>query len=424
MVSNETLVSNKFLQLRTTKQKEVLAHRNLNDGYQTKITFVAKDFRTDRTGVHAQIQVYLNRNQVAYDNINIEKIDQRAKLAREAYKHPLLKQNEFPTFYPMDSMKVDLDFFCFQAPETHLSAVDATVLSGDPLLEVGEYVENLVVKGGGTIINGQPKKGKSFIAMAMAVSVDAGCQEIWNVEQANTLYINLERSERSMIKRLGGINTALGLDAARPLPFLNVRGQTLSSIKSNVKQIIKERDIKFIVLDSISRAGEGSLNDDKVGLAVTDTLNQMIEETDRSWLAIAHRAWSNEHIFGSIHFLGACDVMVATESAYNEQKNLGVKLISEGQNDLPPLDAPIIKLSFDDWGLHSMEHSSEEEFPELASEQKDARTRIIKLLGTGKKTPAEIAAALGLKSNTVSQTLNRHDQVFQKFGAYWGLKQR
>ena len=106
----------------------------------------------------------------------------------------------------------------------------------------------------------------------------------------------------------------------------------------------------------------------------------MIEETDRSWLAIAHRAWSNEHIFGSIHFLCACDVMVATESAYNEQKNLGVKLISEGKNDLPPLDAPIIKLSFDDWGLHSMEHSSEEEFPELASEQKDARTRIIKLL--------------------------------------------
>jgi len=64
--------------------------------------------------------------------------------------------------------------------------------------------------------------------MAMAVSVDAGCSEIWNVEQANSLYINLERSERSMVKRLGGINTALGLDPARSLPFLNVRGQTLS----------------------------------------------------------------------------------------------------------------------------------------------------------------------------------------------------
>ena len=52
-----------------------------------------------------------------------------------------------------------------------------------------------------------------------------------------------------------------------------------------------------------------------------------------------------------------------------------------------------------------MEHSSEEEFPELASEQKDARTRIIKLLGTGKKTPAEIAAdkerAKGMKERVV-----------------------
>jgi len=71
-----------------------------------------------------------------------------------------------------------------------------------------------------------------------------------------------------------------------------------------------------------------------------------------------------------------------------------------------------------------MEHSDEEEFPELASEQKDARTRIFNLLKSGKKPSAEIATALGLKSNTVTQTLNRHDQVFQKFGGYWGLKQR
>ena len=51
-------------------------------------------------------------------------------------------------------------------------------------------------------------------------------------------------------------------------------------------------------------------------------------------------------------------------------------------------------------------------------------TRIFNLLKSGKKPSAEIATALGLKSNTVTQTLNRHDQVFQKFGGYWGLKQR
>ena len=71
-----------------------------------------------------------------------------------------------------------------------------------------------------------------------------------------------------------------------------------------------------------------------------------------------------------------------------------------------------------------MEHSDEEEFPDLASEQKDARTRIFNLLKSGKKTNIEIAVATGLKSNTVTQSLKRHDQVFQKFGDYWGLKQR
>ena len=424
MVSNETLVSNKSLELKANKKKEVTAFRKINDGFQSQITFLAKDFKAERSGMSAMVEVYLNNNQVHYHKFNILNGDYRDSFVNKVYKHPLIKETEFPVFYSADSMKVDFHTFCYQAPEASFSAVEATFLSGDPLLEVGEYVENLVVAGGGTILSGLPKRGKSFLAMAMAVSVDAGCNEIWKVSQANSLYINLERSERSMIKRLGGINTALGLDPGRKLPFLNVRGQTLSSVKSNVNQIIKRHNIKFIVLDSISRAGEGSLVEDKTALTITDTLNQMIEETDRSWLAIAHRGWSDSHTYGSVHFVGAADVIVTTESAYNDKKDLGVKLISEGQNDLPPLNAPIIKLAFDDWGLHSMEHSDEEEFPDLASEQKDARTRIFNLLKSGKKPSAEIATALGLKSNTVIQTLNRHDQVFQKFGGYWGLKQR
>jgi hypothetical protein len=424
MVSNETLVSNKSLELKANKKKEVTAFRKINDGFQSQITFLAKDFKAERSGMSAMVEVYLNNNQVHYHKFNILNGDYRDSFVNKVYKHPLIKETEFPVFYSADSMKVDFHTFCYQAPEASFSAVEATFLSGDPLLEVGEYVENLVVAGGGTILSGLPKRGKSFLAMAMAVSVDAGCNEIWNVAQANSLYINLERSERSMIKRLGGINTALGLDPARKLPFLNVRGQTLSSIKNNVKSIIKKHDIKFIVLDSISRSGEGSLTDDRTALTITDTLNQMIEETDRSWLAIAHRGWSDSHTYGSVHFVGAADVIVTTESTYNDKKDLGVKLISEGQNDLPPLNAPIIKLAFDDWGLHSMEHSDEEEFPELASDNKSTANKIAEVLKSGKKTNIEIAVATGLKSNTVTQSLKRHDQVFQKFGDYWGLKQR
>tara|TARA_R100000808_G_scaffold3498_2_gene12427 strand:+ start:522 stop:1802 length:1281 start_codon:yes stop_codon:yes gene_type:complete len=423
MVSNESFISKELLKLYTSKDKEVLAHRKVFDGADSYITFVAKSFRSDRTGIHAQLQVYKDRNQVAYDNINIEKADQRYKLARVAYAHPLLR--DISDFYSIDSMKVDLDYFCFNANDTSLSLIDATVLSGDSMLEVGSYIENLVVKGGGTIINGQPKKGKSFIAMAMAVSVDAGCSEIWNVEQANSLYINLERSERSMVKRLGGINTALGLDPARSLPFLNVRGQTLSSIKNNVKKIIQDRDIKFIVLDSISRAGEGSLVEDRTGLAVTDALNNLIEETDKSWLAIAHRGWSDEHIFGSIHFLGACDVMVATNSAYNDNKDLGVKLISEGQNDVPPMKSPVIKLEFDDWGLRAMSKTSEEEFPDLISDNRVLKEKIIDYLTqNGSQTDVQIAIDLNAKKDSVNKALNRSPEVFRKRGKkpiFWNV---
>jgi len=90
MVSSESFISKELLKLYTSKDKEVLAHRKVFDGADSYITFVAKSFRSDRTGIHAQLQVYRDRNQVAYDNINIEKADQRYKLARVAYAHPLL----------------------------------------------------------------------------------------------------------------------------------------------------------------------------------------------------------------------------------------------------------------------------------------------------------------------------------------------
>ena len=373
----------------------------------------------------AMVEVYLNNNQVHYHKFNILNGDYRDSFVNKVYKHPLIKETEFPVFYSAESMKVDFHTFCYQAPEASFSSIDATVLTGDSMLEVGSYIENLVVKGGVTIINGQPKKGKSFIAMAMAVSVDAGCSEIWNVEQANSLYINLERSERSMVKRLGGINTALGLDPARSLPFLNVRGQTLSSIQNNVKKIIKDRDIKFIVLDSISRAGEGSLVEDRTGLAVTDALNNLIEETDKSWLAIAHRGWSDEHIFGSIHFLGACDVMVATNSAYNDNKDLGVKLISEGQNDVPPMESPVIKLEFDDWGLRAMSKTSEEEFPDLISDTRFIKDKIIEYLTqNGSQTDVQIAIDINEKKDSVNKSLRRHPEVFRPRGKrpiFWNV---
>ena len=405
----------------TSENNEVIALRTVLDGFNTNIRFSATDLKQQYTGLHGKIRIWHEGYTVASDYINISKMMQRNSLAKFAYEHPLMA--DVSNFYTRQNMHIDLTTFADNVFDKYVEIVDAEDVIGDPLLEVGEWIKNIAPCGGGVILSGLPKRGKSFLAMAMAVSVDAGCSEIWNVKQGPALYVNLERSQNSMIKRLGCVNKALNLPAERPLAFLNVRGHTLSSIKNNLKQIIKARGIKFIVLDSISRAGEGSLVEDKTALAVTDTLNSLIEESDCSWLAIAHRGYSNEHTYGSIHFVGAADVILATESVYNANKDLGIKIISEGQNDLPPLDSPVIKLEFDDWGLKTMSHSSEDEYPDFKDDIRAAKDKIRDyLLSNGKQPVANIESELGLERNTVNATLSRNKNMFQKFGGFWGVK--
>ena len=172
----------------------------------------------------------------------------------------------------------------------------------------------------------------------------------------------------------------------------------------------------------------GSLVDDRPAVRITDALNNLVEESDRSWVGIAHRAWSNEHVFGSVQFLAACDVMVDVEAAHDEQKGeLGVKLSVTGQNDLPPSRPHVVALGFDSMGLNSARRATDEEFPDLQDERDNIRDRIWNYLRIkGKQTTTQIANDLGEIRDSVDKTLKRMEKKNEvsKQGQYWGLRNR
>tara|TARA_R110002012_G_scaffold321373_1_gene548891 strand:- start:1122 stop:1643 length:522 start_codon:yes stop_codon:yes gene_type:complete len=172
----------------------------------------------------------------------------------------------------------------------------------------------------------------------------------------------------------------------------------------------------------------GSLVDETTAVKLCDALNRLVEETDRSWVGIAHRAWSNEHVFGSVQFLAACDLMVDIEAAHNEEKNeLGVKVSVTGQNDLPPSKPSVIALGFDSMGLNSTRRATEEEFPDLQDEKDNIGDRIRNYLRIkGKQTTAQIANDLGEIKDSVYKTLKRMEKKneISKQGEYWGLSNR
>jgi len=401
----------------------------LGDNRDYYLDFIAPfdNLRSERTGIHGEVEVHLNKKLLTRDNFNFDKDVQRGHLAGAANKRTIFKN--ISDYYDREKLTVDLQEFTKEAYEKKVrESVVIELVAGDPFLETFQLVEGLVIKGGGTIFNALPKQAKSFVCMIIAVSVDAGVSQIWKVEQGNVLYINLERSASSMIKRLAGVNTALGLDPMRPLRFMNVRGTPLIDIMDSIKYQIEKEDIQLIIVDSISRAGMGSLVDDRPAVKITDALNNLVEESDRSWVGIAHRAWSNEHVFGSVQFLAACDLMIDIEAAHNEEKNeLGVKVSVTGQNDLPPSKPSFIALGFDSMGLNSARRATEEEFPDLMDERDNIRDRIWNYLRVkGKQTTTQIANDLGEVRDSVYKTLKRMEKKNEvsKQGEYWELRNR
>ena len=411
-------------------KKYIVSRRYVvGDQRNYSLDFIAPfdNLRSEKTGIHGEVELHLNKRLLTRDNFNFDKDVQRGHLAGSANKRTIFKN--ISDYYDREKLEIDLQKFTKEAYEKKVrESVVIELVAGDPFLETNQLVDGLVIKGGGTIFNALPKQAKSFVCMIIAVSVDAGVSQIWQVEQGNVLYINLERSASSMIKRLAGVNTALGLDPMSPLRFMNVRGTPLIDIMDSIKYQIEKEDIQLIIVDSISRAGMGSLVDDRPAVKITDALNNLVEESDRSWVGIAHRAWSNEHVFGSVQFLAACDLMIDIEASHNEEKNeLGVKVSVTGQNDLPPSKPSFIALGFDSMGLNSARRATEEEFPDLMDERDNIRDRIWNYLRVkGKQTTTQIANDLGEVRDSVYKTLKRMEKKNEvsKQGEYWGLKNR
>jgi hypothetical protein len=209
----------------------------------------------------------------------------------------------------------------------------------DPILD-----PPLLVEGGGTILYGPPGRGKSYTALAIAIAVDAGVAvgPLTPLRPGRALYINLERYRTSIARRLHALNCALGLPHSRPMLVINARGRTLLDLAPAIEMTIKEHRISLLVLDSLSRAGMGSLVEDMSANRVMDMLNSW----EVTWLAIAHtpRADSS-HVYGSIMLDAAADICIQAITQTADGR-LGVGLKVTKANDIAMSSFPVLCYEF------------------------------------------------------------------------------
>lgn len=368
----------------------------------------AADIRKERTGVHALVDIEMKGASLAWGTVNVEKDEERVRMANSAWGRingqlAVLKEDEI---FDKSEMKRCFDAFCRGLWTATVGAALPVQMEGAVEPRPQSFIlRPYVLEGGGTILFGHPGRGKSYITLLMAVSIDAGSDRIWRCQQRPVLWINLERSVQSVAARLGNINQALGLPRDRKLLTLNGRGRSLMDVLPACKRAVAEYGVGFVLLDSISRAGMGDLTENQPVNRVIDAMNSL----GPTWMGIAHapRA-SDEHLYGSIHFEAGADVVVQLRSQQEEDGPLGIGLQMMKQNDTSKHPLEILALDFGATGLKSVRKASKGEFPDVEKGRKITMKQAVidYLLEQGAATATAIALTLGYDRSNVSGLLS------------------
>lgn len=372
----------------------------------------------EKTGIHGSVSISMDGRELAWGRINLERQESRTSLALGAYK-----ASGIGDLYPAEDIKADLLSFCRQAWPVRLDGMKGSMLAGDATSAPPEFLAKPhVLRGGGTLLFGPPERGKSYTALIMAVAIDAGVNGYWQTEKSNVMYVNLERGAASVRRRLGCVNTALGLDPDRALLILNARGYSLSDVRESIDRSIKENGVELLVLDSISRAGMGDLTENRPVNMIADAMNSLAE----TWIGIGHTPRGDStHIYGSVFLDAAADILLRQKSERQEH-SLGVGLEVTKANDIARPPPMYLRYGFDEWGLSGISTAAAGDFPgmdeDTAGPLPSASHQLEELLGRGKLKLTDIYSALpDYKPGTIRAALSRQKHYVQVQPGVWGL---
>jgi hypothetical protein len=373
------------------------------------LRFAARDVRKERTGTHANLSISLNWVTLAWSTFNIERDEDRVRLANSAYAHLDAKANTLDASeFPKNLFKHALDLFCMGLWDHCVTDLVGGQMAGDPnIAPARPLLGSYILMDAGTILFAPPGMGKSYTSMAMAVCLSWGVDRLWQLTDAwMPLYINVERSEGSMRGRLARVNQSLGLDPETPIPFLNARGKTLADIYEAAQRTIKKEGCKVVFYDSISRSGFGSLNQDDVANKTMDMLNAL----SPTWVALAHSPRQDDsHAFGSQMFDAAADLTVQLRSQTSKDgysTGVGLEVIKANDIRKPPLSVHVFEWADD--GLTGIRRGRAGEFAELEAAKRRNREDDIQvfLLRVGEATSEQVADEFGWPRNHISSLLS------------------
>ncbi len=230
----------------------------------------------------------------------------------------------------------------------------------DQLPEPEFLVDNFIIKGSLAVLYGAPGSGKSFIALDIALSIQAGIP--WHaagrdIKQGQVIYVAGEaaagQNSRAKSWKIGhhAYKTSCGkLGEARFLinPPMMDKFDDVAELIARLKRIPNVPDL--IILDTLACTMTGDENSVKDMIAFVRGADQLRQEFGCTVLIIHHSGKSKD-IRGSTALPGAVDTTIKVER--KSKQNPIITITCEKQRDSQPFDKFAVTLTGSGGGIGS-----------------------------------------------------------------------
>ena len=361
--------------------------------------------RRERTGIHGRILFFVNGSHIAFDNINLEKGDQRGRLGRDIVRN---LSDAIMSIYSEKAITHAIGMLCqavinWDMENTKIDYIAATEFAPPVAFPLYPFLR----EGAGTILFAPPGTGKSWVSLIMGVCLTNGLTSPFNALKRHVIYVNLERPRNTFLVRDFAVRRALGFPSDLPsgIGYIHARGLTFKSVLWHIEQEGRRHPDSVVILDSISRTGLGSLLEDTTANQFTDSMNAL----GLTWMGVGHTPReASKHIYGSVHFTAGCDIETRlVGSEYGHTLNLLLETVKA--NDSKRNFKHAISLEFgaeEQEGLVNIREIQTDD-PGLVAQSTDNSFRIAHAIETlgGMATPSEIADETGIQLPNVSRIL-------------------